>query len=393
MAIVTYPLGDCPGCSAKRGWGNIEVMGAVLVRGCTKCRHSERLRLPALRKVVLYLDQFFHSHAFRGGKGEYVRAANRIADLAAKQLLVVPHSSVHEDESRQWQGGEELMAFIKDAARGHKFQPAYAVEKSQVMRGFRSWLAGLLPEYARETSDVMHGDPNRWDSYFRIEVGRYVGDAALIRDLKRRSVKELVALFEGWRGDPSGFDEDLLAEYNEMGQNYLRTYFELQARVLSGDAMALLDAPVVSTNVEGMLHLLPRDMPFEDKAKRCQDYFQSAHFRELPYQWLHAHMLATLKTNVKGGAYANEQRALDRLSGVFFDVKHIATYAPYVDAFFMDQPMAALAAAPTVRLEQRYGVRVFSGNMMDAFMRWLDEVEAAGMTSAHRDWLREVYPE
>jgi hypothetical protein len=391
MAIVFYVLGDCPGCGAQRSWGNVEVMGPVLVRGCTKCRHLERLRLPALRKVVVYLDQFFHSHAFRGGKAEYVHAANRIADLAAKQLLVVPHSSVHEDESHQWQGGKELMGFIKDAARGHKFEPAYAVEKTQVIRGLRSWLAGQPPAYAREASDVMRRDSNSWDSYMRIEVGRYMGDAELIRDLKRQSVEGLVALFEGWRGDPRGFDEDLLAEYNEVGQNYLRTYFEFQARVFAGDAMALLDAPVVSTVVQTMLHLLPRDMPFDEKARRCQEYFESEHFRELPYHWLHAHMLATLKTNVKAGAYANEQRALERLSGVFFDIKHIATYAPYVDAFFMDQPMAALAAAPTVRLEQRYGVRVFSGNTMDAFLQWLDEVEAAGMTDEHCRWLGEVY--
>jgi len=45
---------------------------------------------------------------------------------------------------------------------------------------------------------------------------------------------------------------------------------------------------------------------------------------------------------VKEGAYTNAERAVKRLSGFYYDVKHIAIYAPYCDAFVVDQPMAEL---------------------------------------------------
>ena len=51
---------------------------------------------------------------------------------------------------------------------------------------------------------------------------------------------------------------------------------------------------------------------------------------------------ASLKAMVKEGAYTNAERAVKRLSGFYYDVKHIAIYAPYCDAFVVDQPMAEL---------------------------------------------------
>jgi hypothetical protein len=102
-------------------------------------------------------------------------------------------------------------------------------------------------------------------------------------------------------------------------------------------------------------------------------------------------MFASLKAMVKNGAYANRERALQRLSGVFYDVKHIATYAPYVDAFVMDQPMAELVSHATVRLAERYGLRVFSRSNWDDFMEWLDCLETE-MADEHRAALATAYP-
>ncbi|MDB6106441.1 MAG: hypothetical protein JWO52_6440 [Gammaproteobacteria bacterium] len=51
------------------------------------------------------------------------------------------------------------------------------------------------------------------------------------------------------------------------------------------------------------------------------------HFRESPYAWLDAHVLATMKASVKAGYYKNREQAVQRLSGFFADVEHIATHA------------------------------------------------------------------
>jgi hypothetical protein len=58
----------------------------------------------------------------------------------------------------------------------------------------------------------------------------------------------------------------------------------------------------------------------------------------------------------------------------------------------MDEPMAELVAKPTVELEARYGVKVFSLNSWDALFAWLDEIETTGITEEHRKGLSVAYP-
>lgn len=102
-------------------------------------------------------------------------------------------------------------------------------------------------------------------------------------------------------------------------------------------------------------------------------------------------MFATLKDMVKRGAYANREAARKRLSGVFDDINHISLYAPYCDAFVMDTPMAALVQQPTVGLEQRYGVKVFSLTNWDELLAWLDDLEA-NMSAEHKAGVVAAYP-
>jgi len=155
--------------------------------------------------------------------------------------------------------------------------------------------------------------------------------------------------------------------------------------------MAMFDAPIISQVVQTMLYVIPEEVPLDQKLRKCAEFLVSDHFKELPYQWLNAHMLTTLKLLVKNGAYTNLDRARQKLSGVFYDVKHIATYSPYVDAFVMDQPMADLVSRPTVQLEERYATKVFSLKNWDDFLAWLDQLEGE-MSAVHREGLRLAYP-
>jgi len=203
------------------------------------------VHLPAIRKKVLYLDQFFFSHAFRMGDRRFLDAADRIARLAALQLLAVPYSSVHEDETHQWERRDELYKFIKATARGEEFEAAYAVERTQLVKAFRVWLRGGAAPYDVERKEAIQDDLNGWDSYFRIEVGQYMGDVDLIRDLKRQSIEGLVDLFDDWRKLTTSFDDDLQAEYVAAGKSYMDFYIEFAVRITRGDYAAMFDAPIL----------------------------------------------------------------------------------------------------------------------------------------------------
>lgn len=389
--LVTRVLGDCPGCKQTACFGNVDIYGDHVLRGCKFCKHAARIYLPEVRKAVLYLDQFFFSGAFRGGDQRFVNAARRVRDLADKQLLVSPFSSIHEDETHQWARRDELYEFIKGASRGHEFKPAYDIEQEQILNGFQAFLAAQPPAYACDRSEALEREVDQWDSYFRIDVGRYMGDIDLIRTLKRQSIADLVDVFPEWRTSTNTFDEDVALELHAAAKMYLDAYINYVMRIGRGDYGALINSPIISMIVQHMLHFLPKDMGPDEQLRRVGEFLRSNHFAALPYQDLEARSFATLKAQVKAGAYTNRETALQRLSGFFYDVKHIATYAPYCQAFVMDQPMAALMAHPTVALERRYGVLVFSLNNWDDFIRWLDGLEAA-MTNEHRVGLNTAYP-
>jgi hypothetical protein len=396
QVLITRILGDCPECGGKKLFGNVFVRGNHVLRGCTSCKYRTKVWLPKIQKKILYLDQFFFSSAFRERDPRFVKAAQRIRQVSALQLLVAPFSSIHEDETYQWRGyddknKEDLMEFIKTTARGHEFEPAYDVERTQILRAFRAFLAGKSDAFELEEHDTVHGDIHEWDDYFRIDVGRYTGDIELIRDLKLQSIESLVDIYPSWRQSTNTFDQDVKLEMQAAVKNYIISYFKYATSLAGGDYNAFLDSPIVSKIVESLLRCFPDEIPPEERLKQMFLFFESPHFSEIPYQWLSARIFATHKDMVKRGAYVNRDDALKRLSGFFQDVQHVSTYAPYCDAFVMDRAMASAVADPRVGLENRYQVRVFSLTNWDQFFTWLDTLEAE-MTQEHREGLAAAYP-
>lgn len=224
--LVTRVLGDCPGCGGKNSFGNVYIRRNHILRGCRSCKYKVTVRLPEIRKKIIYLDQFFFSSAFRERDQRFVNAAQRIRQISALQLLIAPFSSIHEDETHQWRGydgknKDDLMEFIKETSRGHELKPAYDVERNQIVRAFRSFLTGKPAAFDLEQSDVVKGDIHEWDDYVRISVGRYVSDIELMRDLKRQSIEGLVDLFSSWRKSTGTFDQDIILEMQAVVKSYL----------------------------------------------------------------------------------------------------------------------------------------------------------------------------
>jgi hypothetical protein len=397
--LVTRVIGDCPGCGGKNRFGNVSVQGDTVLRGCMSCSYRKTIWLPPVRKKILYVDQFFFSSAFRAQDPRFVKAAQRIRQMSAFQLLAVPYSSVHEDETNQWRGysgkcKEDLMEFIKATSGGHEFKPAYRVEKTQIIRAFRSFLSGGPSAFDIEERDAVDEDIHEWEDYFRIDVGgRYWRDIELQRELKQQSVEDLVDLFPSWRQSKNTFDEEVAFEMRDGAKAYIQAYNEYAARLARGDLFdALFKSSIISMIVQSLLQCLPKEMPPEQRLNQVGMFFCSPHFSEIPCQWLSARIYATLRDRVKRGEYINRDRALQRFRGFFQDVSHVSTYAPYCDGFVMDKPMASLTSDPHIDLENKYKVKVFSLNNWDQLFAWLDSLES-GMTRAHRVGLAAAYPD
>jgi hypothetical protein len=394
--LVTRIIDDCPSCGAKRSYGNVSVIGQELLRGCQRCDYRTSVYLPAIRKQVIYLDQFFFSHAFRGGDARFLEAADRIKRMTHLQLLVSPYSSVHEDETHQWRGykdktRDDLMEFIKSTSHGVTFERAYRIERTQVVKAFSAFLSNASVEYALESRDAIRGELDKWDSYFRIDVGTYTRDIELKRRLKTEAVRDLVILFDQWAQSTETFEQHVAIEMRDAGRLYVQAYLQMAGRIARGDFTAIIDTPITATVVEHMLELVPASIMGPDRIQRCMDFFNSAYFAKVPNEWISARLFATLRDMVKRGAYSDRDEAKKRLTGIFDDIAHVSMYAPYCDAFVMDTPMAELVRQPTVSLEQRYGVKVFSLRNWDALFAWLDQL-AASISDGHRAALAAVYP-
>jgi len=389
--MVTQIIGDCPSCGGLSTYGNVDIHDHYVLRGCRSCRYSIQLPLPPIRKAILYLDQCFFSGAFRDREARFAKPAKRIQELAAQQLLLVPYSSAHEDESHQWEHRTELMKFIKATSRGQHFEPTYYVERVQVLKAFEAWRKGNTTVYNLEERDVLLGDVHSWESYFRIEVGKYLGNIEQIRDNKRASLEGLLDLFEDWRRSTSTFEEDLVLELTSFGRIYFQPYWTYLGRMVKGDFAALLDSPIEYQIFQDLLQMLPKELSPDQALRRCFEFFSSENFAKVPYASIEARAFAQLKSMVRDGAYPNRKKAAVRLNGWFYDLKHIATYAPYCQGIVMDKPMAELMKHPKVALEATYGVKVFSLNNLDELSGWLDALEAR-MSDEHKEGLAWAYP-
>jgi hypothetical protein len=209
--------------------------------------------------------------------------------------------------------------------------------------------------------------------------------------LKRQSVEGLVNLFEDWRTSRNTFEQDVAIEIRATGQGFVKSYIDFLKRAMSGDFDVFLDAPINSLVVQKLLYCLPQESPPEEKLEHVCRFFLSDYFANVPYEWIASKVFATLKDMVKQGAFPNREAALGRLNGFFYDTEHIATYAPYCDAFVMDKPMAALVGDSRIGLESKFGVKVFSLNNWDEFLAWLDAIEST-MTDEHKKGLSAAYP-
>jgi hypothetical protein len=355
--LISRVTGDCLGCGGVRTYGNVSVRGEYVLRGCTQCRYSTRIPLPPIRKKVLYLDQFFFSKAFKQSDQRFSDAANVIADLASLQLLAVPWSTIHEDETHMWPGHggmskNDLMSFIKISARGHRFQAAYNVEREQLVRAFQSFLDGKPAAYLIDPDEALSDRLHQWDDYLWIDVGSYIGGIELKSSLKKRAAEELADAFPVWRSSKRNFEQEVELETRSGAQSYMRLYIEYVQRITSGDLSATFDSPIMSMVVDTLMHEVP-PASAEDRLARVVTFLQSGHFAEAPYQWIGSRIFAVLRQQVRNGAHPNREVAIQKLSGFCEDVKLVSTYAPYCDAIFLDKSMGALVTDPRIDLPSR----------------------------------------
>jgi hypothetical protein len=360
LMIIARPLPSaCPRCGVWGKFGIMRIANNKVHRGCNSCGAVDDIHLPALRKKVLYLDQNFLSHAFRKKNIVFVEAAKRIASLAARQLLVCPWSPLHETETRQWRSDEQqnLLAFIKETARGHRFRTPHGVQWSQVARAFLDFEATRASRPI-EPDDAFEGDVHQWDDYFWIDVtGFAFDDPERVRAGKEGVASGLVAAFSLWRRQvDTTFENHIALETKEYASALLKAFVTLLEARMRGDVDGVLNAPIDSEIVDRLLREFDSSVPTEERMKAIRRFLGSSRFADIPYVWMSCRLFAMLREDVLRGRFNDEAKARRKLRGISFDVDAVSVYAPYCDAHFVDREMRRWIVGEPGKVIDRFGL-------------------------------------
>jgi len=361
------------------------------------CPYRSDLPLPEIRKKVVYLDQCFLSSAFRENDQRYAATVRRLSELSANQVIVAPFSSVHEDETHIWRGKadknhEHLMQFIKQTSGGHEFTRSSVLQRTQLLASFERFLEGQAVGFGVDPDDALPSNTHGWSDYVWIDVGGYIGSPDRVRAAKKASAKSLVAAFPGWRAaQERSFEDEVWRELRGGAHALVELYSDYAAKMVAGDILSAMNCPEKSSVIESMLHVFPKDADINEQFLAIAKFFASEHYKNTPYEWLSACLFVLLKERVRRGDYADPGKAERQLSGFLHDVQHVATYAPYCDAIFVDNAVAGFLRDRRVELEARYRTKVFSAASFDEFNSWLETLDK-DLSAWHLAGLREAYP-
>ena len=393
MIITRHLQQPCPFCGESGEYGNVSVSNDTLFRGCNKCGKTEKLPLPRLTKKIIYLDQFFLSHAFRDQQEDFVNAAKRIQDLTHQQIVVCPWSDTHEFETHLWRHSSKsaLWQFIKQTARGHRFSDTHHIRLVQMKKAFESFLDDEASPLI-DPDDAFYRNPHKWNNYVRIDLRTFIENTEKIRSDKEMAVSFLVDSFDEWASSENTFAQDVLEETNGCAKSLMMLYLKSQQNLINGEIMEFWNDPVDSRIVEVLMNRDSETLSIEDLLERIWEFFNSRDFRTIPYIDISCRLYAILRKRVREGQFSNREKAKKTLSGFFYDVEAISVFGPYSDAIFIDRAMHQWLKQEGSEIVDQYSFRLFSAENWEEFFEYLDEIEE-NCPEEVRSMIPVVYPE
>src|SRR3984885_2791546 len=249
------------------------------------------------RKSILYLDQNFLSAVQRGGERWADEPMAKITELLGLQLLAIPYSSIHIAEADlNGEYRDELVQFIQKISRGHRFEPYWRVEETQIVKAFDAFLDKDPAAYQKEDRDALSPSVHDWDGDYSVSVFSAAMGVERRSFYKQKAQEELLEALPRWANKTRTFEEDMALEISDAARLLVDSYAKKAARLMTGDFSALLDSPIDSSIVETMWYVV--------QAKKVDlttigAFFQSTHFEAVPSVQLSARLFSAYKANLR----------------------------------------------------------------------------------------------
>ena len=395
------PLRRYPKC-AKPEFGVFDVASGHYERRCRNCWEPQSFPLPALKKAIIYLDQFAVSNlSYARTKKKAVdqfwhEACKKLTHLSILQRIVCPKSVAHMIESETSQRNAEFQAAAEMFAHETFFTDFESIRRTIILKALDSWIAGKNYIPAVDLGEICQGNPYGWTKRWRFaatmpQIHDYAAALRADRDAAHAGLVNVVEsrwkkggqTWEHW------YEEEARAFGNEMIRSYNRRRQKLED-VASGkrkleNRFYTLIQPILQLGRIICQKLEAAGVNKDEVSRKAGEFLNSDLLLQASFIRISSSLYASLA--MKAPAQNKEPT-----KGFFTDVDVMSCLTPYCDAMFVDRECAGywreIQSSQTHKLP--YDVRVFSLATKGEFLSYLDEVEKSA-SDGHRATVREVY--
>jgi len=395
------PFRRCPRCK-KESFGTLSVGGNAVTKRCKECRYSHSEVLPELDKRVVYLDQFAVSELYKtkaktrraGAPHErFWQDCYALANRAyLRQQVIFPASNLHSDETIVWHSPGELRLAHEMFSGETSFEDTDAIATQQEWEFAKAFLKDDGPPAIDfNVDEVISGERNVWLPVYHINVNSDLSIFAPgLRQDKAVAEASLKQLADSWVKSRPSFDDLLKHELESYGSAMRQALSDqisrTQAAMSSDDPKSVLEMRFGLINRYQRLATL-----FERNGVHQQDAFKEVlRFLDWPKnQRQPAHKIFAYLFAALGWRISSGQRP-EMNASILNDFSAIATYAPYVDAIFVDRQCASLLKQGRLRSELSFKARIFSLSAPQEFLDYLESLSDSTRPEV-REFVQELY--
>jgi hypothetical protein len=365
--------------------GILSAGGQFLTKRCTNCRATKKMPLPKLDKRAIYLDQFMFSMIYnvknngnlpKGHEAFAKEVYTLLRRCVLLQQIFLPHSDIHHNETTVFHSPIDLRGLYEFFGGDVSLVDSHNVELLQDLQFAKAYFDRKEPEVSLDIDEIADSRRNEWLPDMHVGVrADYSQFADHIRTVRGEVHDALKQLADTWLKKKASFAGVLESEFSEIGpvkQQAFAKWFEGVSNPDPSDPLALFESsgrPIYREYRELCRLLEDRGVDEDQQAVEIMKFWHWDRQREIPHQRISSYLFAAVSRRVVMG----EKRIIDR--GLMNDVRTISTYAPYVDALFIDKRCAALLKEKPLRAELEYKARIFSMSNPDEFLGYLQELE------------------
>ncbi|WP_092778356.1 hypothetical protein [Jannaschia pohangensis] len=365
--------------------GILSAGGQLLTKRCTNCRATVQIPLPELDKKAIYLDQFMFSMIYnvknegnlpKGHEAFAKEVYTLLRRCVLLQQVFLPHSNIHHDETTVFHSPIDLRGLYQFFGGDVSLMDSRDVELLQDIRFAKAYFDAAEPAVSLDIDEIADSRRNEWLPDMHVGVrADYSQFADHIRAVRGEVHDAMKHLADTWIERKATFADVLESEFSAIGPTKKQAFakwFEEVSNPDPNDPLALLESSgrQIYREYRELCHVLEdRGVDENQQPIEIRKFWHWERHREIPHQRISSYLFAAVARRVVMG----EKKIVDR--GLLNDVRTISTYAPYVNALFIDKRCAALLKEEPLATELDYKARIFSLADTDEFLDYLSEIE------------------